>query len=109
MDNLSIDADWRTYDNLYADVGAIKENLKLPSYDIVDMGVSYRMILGKDKDKSLNIRTNVNNVFYEVYLSDLRTAIFAESGDETYKGINVANQGYFGLGRTWNLSLRYKF
>ncbi len=108
-ENLSIDADWRTYDNLYADVGAVKENLKLPAYDIVDMGMSYRMRLGKDKDKTLNIRANVNNVFYEVYLSDLRTAITAESGDETYNGINVDNQGYFGFGRTWNLSLRYKF
>jgi CarboxypepD_reg-like domain/TonB dependent receptor-like, beta-barrel/TonB-dependent Receptor Plug Domain len=108
-ERLSIDADWRTYDNLNADVGAVKKNLELPSYDIVDMGVSYKMLLGKDKDKSLNIRANVNNLFYEVYLSDLRTNIEATSGDTTYNGINVANQGYFGLGRTWNLSLRFKF
>ncbi|MGB0982041.1 MAG: TonB-dependent receptor, partial [Winogradskyella sp.] len=108
-DNLSIDADWRMYDDLYANVGAVKENLELPSYDIVDMGVSYKMIVGKEKDKSINFRANVNNVFYEVYLSDLRTANAAEAGDETYKGINVSNQGYFGLGRTWNFSIRYKF
>lgn len=111
-ERLSFDADWRIYDNLYADVGAVKENLKLPSYDIVDMGISYKMLLGKNKDKSLNFRANVNNVFYEVYLSDLRTNI--KPGDSNasgtlYNGIDTNNQGYFGLGRTWNFSLRYKF
>ncbi|WP_303316332.1 carboxypeptidase-like regulatory domain-containing protein [Flavivirga abyssicola] len=107
--SFSIDADWRTYDNLYANVGGIKENLKLPSYDLVDAGVSYKMLLGKGKDKSLNIRCNMNNVFDEIYLSDLSTANVTEPGDETYKGINVSNRGYFGLGRTWNMSLRYNF
>ena len=108
-DNLSWDADVRLYDNLYADVGAVKENLKLPSYHVVDSGLSYKMVLGKDKDKALDMRVNVNNVFDNVYINELRTAIMAEAGDETYDGINVDNQGYFGLGRTWNLSLRYKF
>ena len=73
------------------------------------MGVSYKMLLGKNRDKSLAFRANVNNVFSEVYLSDLRTANTAEAGDETWNGINVNNQGYFGFGRTWNLSLKYKF
>ena len=108
-ERLSFDADWRMYDNLYANVGAVKENLELPSYDLVDMGVSYKMLLGKNRDKSLAFRANVNNVFSEVYLSDLRTANAAEAGDETWNGINVNNQGYFGFGRTWNLSLKYKF
>ena len=68
-----------------------------------------KMVLGKEKDNSLNIRANVNNLFYEVYLSDLSTANTAEAGDETYNGINVSNRGYFGLGRTWNLSFRFSF
>lgn len=109
LDNLSVDFDWRLYDNLYADVGSVKENLELPSYDIADFGVSYRINLGEGKNKSLNLRANVNNVFNEVYLSDLRTAIKADSSSETWNGINVDNQGFFGLGRTWNFSVRYKF
>ncbi len=108
IENLSIDADWRYYDDLYADVGAIKENLKLPSYDVVDAGVSYKYEF-KNSNKSLNFRANVNNVFGEVYLSELRTAIEAAPGDETWNGINVNNQGLFGLGTTWNFSVRYKF
>lgn len=111
-ENFSADADLRFYDGLYANVGAIKENLELPSYNLVDAGLSYRMELGKNKDKSLNIRLNVNNVFDYVYLSDLRTAIFEgddNANGESFNGIDTANQGYFGLGRTWNLGLRYKF
>ena len=37
-ERLSMDSDVRFYDNLYADVGAVKENLKVPSYHVVDMG-----------------------------------------------------------------------
>ena len=107
--NLSVDFDWRFYDGLYANVGAVKENLELPSYDIADMGVSYRLNLKGTDNQSLNFRLNVNNVFYEVYLSDLRTNIEATAGDTTFKGINVDNQGIFGWGRTWNASVKYNF
>ncbi|MCI2229883.1 TonB-dependent receptor [Polaribacter sp. MSW13] len=108
-DDFSVDFDWRFYDGLYASVGAVKENLELPSYDIADLGISYRLKVGEEKDKTLNFRLNVNNLFYEVYLSDLRTANTVGAGDATWKGINVNNQGYFGWGRTWNASVRYNF
>ncbi|MEO2143330.1 MAG: TonB-dependent receptor, partial [Flavobacteriaceae bacterium] len=96
------------YDNLYADVGAVKENLKVPSYHVVDMGMSYKMYVGDDGD-SINFRLNINNLFDRVYINELRTNIAAEAGDTTWNGVNVANQGYFGMGRTWNVGLRYKF
>ncbi|NNK73228.1 MAG: TonB-dependent receptor plug domain-containing protein, partial [Flavobacteriaceae bacterium] len=83
----SVDADFRLYDNLYADVGAVKENLKLPSYNLVDAGLSYTMRLGKNDTKSLNLRLNVNNVFDNVYISELRTNIMA--GDS-----NANNDSY---------------
>ncbi|MCF8274225.1 MAG: TonB-dependent receptor [Flavobacteriaceae bacterium] len=108
-DNFSFDADWRSYDKLYATVGAVKENLELPNFDLVDMGVSFKFPLGLNKTNSLNLRLNVNNVFDEVYLSELRNANVANPGDTTYKGINVSNTGYFGLGRTWSLSARFNF
>ena len=108
-DKFSVDFDWRFYDGLYANVGAVKENLQLPSYDIADLGFSYRLNIGENKDKNLDFRLNVNNLFYEVYLSDLRTNIAAEAGDTTWNGINVDNQGIFGWGRTWNASVKYTF
>ena len=110
LDNLSWDADIRFYDKLYANVGAVKENLELPNYHIVDTGVSYRISLGENKDKSLSIRGNINNVFDKIYISELRSAIQPGDGSgELYDGIDTDNQGYFGFGRTWNLGLRYRF
>ena len=107
-ERFSMDSDVRFYDNLYADVGAVKENLKVPSYHVVDFGMSYKMYVGDDGD-SLNFRLNINNLFDRVYINELRTNIAAEAGDTTWKGVNVANQGYFGMGRTWTVGLRYKF
>ena len=122
LPRFSIDADWRTYDKLYSNVAA-KDNLELPGYDLVDMGISYKMLVGKDKLNSVNFRFNMNNVFDEVYLSELSSNIKAtdnvsntdpslgtyESNGRVYKGIADANQGYFGFGRTWNFTVRYNF
>jgi iron complex outermembrane receptor protein len=107
VENLSADMDFRFYDNLYSNVGAVKENLKLPSYGIADMGVSFKLPL--EDGKSISLRANVNNVFNNIYIAELRTAIEANPGDVTYNGLNVDNNGYFGRGRTWNFGLRYKF
>ena len=106
-ERLSFDTDVRFYDELYANVGAVKENLKLPNYHIFDMGLSYKMFVN---DATLDVRLNVNNVFDNVYISELRSAIAAGDGTGVlYEGIDTANQGYFGLGRTWNVGLRYNF
>ena len=117
--NVSFDLDWRTYDKLYANSGAIKENLMLPTYDLVDAGATYKMFVGKNKQNTVSFRLTMNNIFDEVYLSELSgTPIKAsatlgsgtyESAGRTYKGIADANQGYFGFGRTWNFTLRYNF
>ncbi len=119
----SIDADWRNYDNLYSNVGAVKNNLELPSYDLVDTGISYKMLVGKNKKDNVTFRLNVNNLFDEIYLSELTSNIKTtdnisstnaalgtyQSNGRVYNGIADGNQGYFGFGRTWNVSLRYNF
>ncbi|WP_346238174.1 TonB-dependent receptor [Niabella insulamsoli] len=120
VNNLSLDANWRYYDNLHADV-VTKDNVKLPSYDLLDAGVAYLLNL-KDR-KALRFRVGVNNLLHEIYLSDMRTSIKAtdnvsnsdpsagtyESTGRLYKGIADANQVYFGFGRTWNASVRFSF
>ena len=123
LPRFSVDVDWRTYDKLYANTGAMKENLLLPSYDLVDAGLSYKMLVGKDKRNSVNFRLNMNNIFNEIYLLELNSAIkttdnisstdptkgtYASNG-RVYNGIADANQGYFGLGRTWNFAIKYNF
>jgi hypothetical protein len=119
----SIDADWRNYDNLYSNVGAVKENLELPSYDIVDAGVSYKLLLGSKNKSNVVFRVNINNVFDEVYLSELTSNVKVtdnisssnaalgtyQSNGRVYNGIADGNQGFFGFGRTWNIAVRYNF
>ena len=115
--NFSIDADWRNYDKLYANA-VTDQNIELPDYDLVDAGISYKMLVGKDKQNSVNFRFNMNNVFDEVYLSEISSTSSAgnvngiyptTSSSTTYKGIDVRNNAYFGFGRTWNFTIRYNF
>lgn len=115
--NFSIDADWRNYDKLYANA-VTDQNIELPDYDLVDAGISYKMLVGKDKQNSVNFRFNMNNVFDEVYLSEISSTSSAgnvngiyptTSTSTTYKGIDVRNNAYFGFGRTWNFTIRYNF
>jgi outer membrane receptor protein involved in Fe transport len=93
--------------------------LQLPSYGLLDMGVSYKLLVGKHNDKSFNFRLNVNNVLDKTYIAESRTNIFAndiasggktyEELGRTYQGVADGNQVFFGFGRTWNFSLRYNF
>ncbi|SDQ10190.1 TonB-dependent receptor [Flagellimonas zhangzhouensis] len=123
VENLFFDASWYHAADLYAqfDVLDLQDQdsdgqpdggdfqLKLPAYDLFDAGLSYRMTLGKEKSKYLNLRLNVNNVFNEVYISEATSNREAEAGDETWNGVNVRNNVFWGFGRTWNVGLRYRF
>jgi outer membrane receptor protein involved in Fe transport len=103
--SLSVDADYRNYSNLYADV-VTKDNIKLPNYDLVDAGLNYRISFNKT---ALNLRLNVNNIFDRVYLSEMTSARPVEEGTETYKGINTSNNVFFGNGTTWNFGMKFSF
>jgi iron complex outermembrane receptor protein len=118
LPRLKIGANWNQYDNLYgaADFGSDefktdnnRGSIKLPSYDTVDGGLSYKMLLGRDDNNSLQFRVNINNIFDEVYIENSRDNIHVDSGDVAWKGVNVKNGVWFGYGRTWNVSLRYNF
>lgn len=125
VERVSFDADWRFYDQLHSNVGAVKENLQLPDYHVTDLGFSYKMLVGKNKSDNVSFRINVNNLFNKLYLSELRTGIKTDDnipavGDNpsigtyqdngrTFLGVADANQGFLGLGRTWNASIRYNF
>tara|TARA_R110002020_G_scaffold63170_2_gene168703 strand:+ start:63708 stop:66506 length:2799 start_codon:yes stop_codon:yes gene_type:complete len=124
LERLKFDASWYHADNLYAnfDVLSFEDSnqdgvadndgflLQLPSYDLIDTGMSYKMLVGKENDKAITFRLNINNVFDEIYMSEADTNV-APDEDSTlnYQGINTSNRVYFGFGRTWNVSLRYNF
>jgi outer membrane cobalamin receptor len=129
-----LDANYNFNDKLYAGISPLnfaspdnKGALELPSYGLMDAGFSYKMLVGKDKDKSVNFRLNVNNVLDKTYIAESRTNFFADdnlpvaqgqpagskgtyaSNGQLYEGVATANQVYFGFGRTWNFALRYDF
>jgi len=102
-ERFSFDTDLRFYDNLYAE-RTVKNNLELPNYNLADMGLSYKMLLDSG---SLDIRVNIKNVFDMRYIEYLNT-VDGDSG-VFYNGIDTANEGQFGLGRTWSVGMRYNF
>ncbi|WP_191858599.1 TonB-dependent receptor [Hanstruepera ponticola] len=105
----SIDANWNWYNDMYSTGSLEQATVAMPSYDTVDAGFSYKMLLGEGKS-SLQFRVNVNNIFDEVYLESVNGNIQASSNPEdNFKGVNMDNSGRFGYGRTWNTSIRLNF
>ena len=113
--NFDLDFSWRNASNLYADFGATDNTfdvpnnpgaLKLPSYNLFDLGVGYKFNLDKSK---LSLYLNINNIFDEKYISESNSSVHATSSSNLYKGIDDTNFVWFGFGTTWNLSARYSF
>ncbi|NDH17536.1 MAG: TonB-dependent receptor, partial [Opitutae bacterium] len=86
-DILSFDVDYRFVDGLYADYSIAASDflqpdnagaLKLPSYGLVDLGVTADF-------GPVTARVNVNNVFDVVYIAESNTNIHATDGSETWK------------------------
>jgi len=110
--SVNFDLDYRFVDGLYADYSitdsAFTEPdnagaLKLPSYGLLDAGIT--LYLGS----KLSFRANVNNVLDTTYIAESNSNIHATAGSTTWNGIDVNNSVWFGFGRTWNTSLKYRF
>jgi hypothetical protein len=141
---LRINANWRWVDQLYSrfDVVAFdssvqtatytppsleKGALRLPSYNLFDVGASYRFDLGSQQSLSLGV--NVYNLLDTTYISEATTnfhtglnannftgtaaqqatALANYNAQGTYKGIHQSNQVYFGFGRTWAANVTFHF
>ena len=111
----SLDMNFRYVDGLYADWSVVDSDfknednngaLKLPSYNLIDMGVTTRFDLFGN---SASFRFNVNNLLNTVYIAESNTNIHAAENDPQWNGVHTANSVWFGFGRTWNATLRYNF
>lgn len=114
VNNLTFSADWRYAGNLYAGISANafqqenhKGSLKLPNYNLFDLGLSYKLDIGNNQ--SFTFRGNVYNLFDTYYIAESNTNIHATESSQTYKGIDVRNNVFFGAGRTWSASVSFNF
>ncbi|WP_222982110.1 TonB-dependent receptor [Flagellimonas meishanensis] len=99
-ENLSFDADINIFTEFYGFVdvedviasslaGSVFQSERLPAYTLVDAGATYTFNLGNNE---MVLRGNVYNVFDADYINQRDSFGY-----------------YLGVGRTWNLSLRYNF
>ncbi len=130
LTGLKFDATYRYVDQLYSKFDVMsasdpnyKGALRLPSFNLFDLGMTYTMHVGKTKQNSVVIRANVNNLFDTTYIAEANTARYKKTqadfkteaeytnylSTSVYKGIDTSNQVWFGTGRTWNVTLRYNF
>jgi len=108
---VNVDLGYRFVDGLYADYSITdsdftepnnKGALKLPSYGLLDLGVTGKV--GK-----ATLRVNVNNLLDATYIAESNSNIHATDTSTTWNGVDVRNYVWFGFGRTWNASLKYEF
>ena len=148
LTRVKLDANYRYVDRLYAAIDPVNfktqasndlGSLELPSFGLMDLGFSYKMLVGKNKENSLNFRFNMNNVLNTIYIAESRTNQFVATETEyngntgngaglnptsgpkpyvnyqdylnrgTYDGIDTRNQVFFGFGRTSNFTVTYRF
>ncbi|ANF50458.1 TonB-dependent receptor [Chryseobacterium glaciei] len=138
----SFDGMYRGIKNLYANVNPInfqneasgeKGALKLPTFGLVDLGITFKIKL-KDPKQYFTVRGNVYNVLDKIYISESNTNTFADLTKTEYgainstltpaqlttnyaayqaagnwNGVSQQNQVYFGFGRTWSATLSFNF
>lgn len=104
---LSFDADYRRYERLYGSLPKVGGTLRLPNYELVDAGISYKLQLSHKN--TLSLRANVNNLFNSLYITDATSNTEATASTDNWKGINTSNFVLMGWGRTWNGSIKMTF
>jgi outer membrane receptor protein involved in Fe transport len=104
INGLRVYADYFYYANTYARFNIQEDQFrspdpelqKIPSYSLVDAGLSYNFDVN---NVGVTLRFNMNNVLDETYIADLIT-----NRPDLY-----TNQGWFGFGRTWNTGIKLSF
>lgn len=111
---------WKYNGDLYADYkpadfqGAKnrdRQQIKMPDYNLFNAGIYWEFKLRDGK--RLRFQFNVDNLLDTDYLSKmvdnnpLGTAVAANGN--TYKGMDVSNRVYWGMGRTWSAGVSLRF
>ncbi|MDR3273357.1 MAG: TonB-dependent receptor plug domain-containing protein [Flavobacteriaceae bacterium] len=121
--DFNIFATW-TYDGrLYSQFAVTNAvNLKLPDYNLFDLGASYTFRFSEGQ--KLILTANVYNLLDTIYISDGKSSNLTKTLNDfggsqadydnylknnTWKGIDTSNTVYFGFGRTWSASVSFRF
>lgn len=137
----SFDGTYRGIKNLYANLNLLnfsnqaagdKGALELPSYGLVDLGVTFKIKLNNPK-QFFTVRGNVYNLLDKTYIAESNTNTHANLSAQEYadinggtiqstannyaryqaagnwNGVSQQNQVYFGYGRTWSATLSFNF
>lgn len=140
-DWFSFDGNYRGVRKLYANLNLLnfanqsagdKGALELPTFGLVDLGVSFKLKLNNPK-QYFTLRGNVYNLLDKVYISESNTNTHANLSAQEYaainngtvastaaaystyqnagnwNGVSQQNQVYFGYGRTWSTTLSFNF
>jgi len=106
--DLRLDVDYNYYANLYSNISATNNALKLPSFGLMDLGLSYN--INMSNGNLLRLRANIYNALGKEYISRATSAFPASSNEsENWNGVNKDNFVNFGKTRTWNISAKYNF
>lgn len=82
---------------------------QLPSYSLIDAGVSYKLNLGgAGSNTGLTLFGNVNNLADKIYISEMFTNIPDNPDTDDINEI-YDNKGFVGFGRTWNIGAKFSF
>ena len=79
------------------------EVVKLPSYTLVNTGIFYTF----DK-QNVDLRLNINNLLDTKYISEMWTNNADDPGTPEDEFLTT-NQGWYGFGRTWNFTMKFRF
>ncbi|MCU7614303.1 TonB-dependent receptor [Chryseobacterium sp. GMJ5] len=140
-DWFSFDGTYRGVKNLYANLNLLnfsnqaagnKGALELPTYGLVDLGISFKIKL-KNPNQFFTLRGNVYNLLDKAYIAESNTNTHANLSAQEYadinggtiastaanyalyqsagnwNGVSQQNQVYFGYGRTWSATLSFNF
>ncbi|AEW85480.1 hypothetical protein C3B47_02060 [Flavobacterium columnare] len=118
-DNFYSNTPAEQYDPIWYPKSYAVHDLKLPSFLLFDTSLKYKIRL--NNDDLVNVGLSMNNIFDTVYITESTRSYLnnqnVPGSNSTYgtlfpsnfKGINGANTAFFGLGRTWNFAVQYRF
>ena len=118
LPGLKFDLGWNFLGNLYTSYNVSRRNsegdnelqpMQLENYNLFDAGLAYSFKIGK---LDASTRLNINNLFNTSYIAEAQDntdGVKLDKGSDQWNAALQDTRGWYGFGRTWNLSFKLKF